>query len=409
MAVTTGNRYPNVLEADLPTLDYHEFPDPDLAHAQLAEARSRSPIALGPYGPEVLRYGDVHTVLRDPRFAAPRGLGLDSQGITSGPLWNRAATSILSIDGDAHSRLRRLVSKAFSPRAIARLQSVVRQTVNELVQAMAAAGSGDVVADVSRRYPTPIICTLLGVPPQDWHLFSGWADSIMKIFNWNVVNDGPEIEQAWDELDTYLEDVLAQRRCALTDDLVSELLRAEDAGDRLSHSELLMLAGALLIAGTDTTRNQLSAAIECLIDRPDQWAMLAAQPHLTHQAVEELVRFHPVVFGTMRCATEDVELAGVTIPAGTLVLANTAAANRDPAVFADPDRLDITRELSSPILTFGGGVHYCLGAHLARLELAEGLCAFASRCPGLHRTGPAPWRALTGVTGPATLPVATAV
>lgn len=408
MVITTGNRYPSALEADLPTLDYHEFPDPDLAHAQLAEVRSQSPIALGPYGPEVLRYDDVHTVLRDPRFGAPRGLGLDSQGIISGPLWNRAVTNILSIDGDAHSRLRRLVSKAFSPRAIARLQTVVHQTVTELVEAMAVAGAGDVVTDVSRRYPTPVICTLLGVPPRDWHLFSAWADSIMKIFNWNVVNDGPEIEQAWDELDCYLEDILAQRRCALTDDLVSELIRAEDDGDRLSHSELLMLAGALLIAGTDTTRNQLSAAIECLVDHPDQWAMLAAQPDVTPQAVEELVRFYPVVFGAMRCATQDVEMAGVTIPAGTLVLANTAAANRDPTVFAEPDRLDITREHPSPVLTFGGGVHYCLGAHLARLELSEGLRAFAARCPGLRRTGPAPWKMLAGVTGPVTLPVATA-
>ncbi len=166
--------------------------------------RSQSPIALGPYGPEVLSYDHVHTVLRDSRFAAARGLGLDSQGITAGPLWNRAATNILSIDGDAHSRLRRLVSKAFSPRAITRLQTVVHQTATELVEALAAAGAGDVMTDVSRRYPTPVICTLLGVPPRDWHLFSTWADSIMKIFNWNVANDGPEIEQAWDELDRYL-------------------------------------------------------------------------------------------------------------------------------------------------------------------------------------------------------------
>ncbi len=163
-----------------------------------------------------------------------------------------------------------------------------------------------------------------------------------------------------------------------------------------------------MIAGTDTTRNQLSAAIECLVDHSDQWAMLAAHPDLTGSAVEELVRFYPVVFGTMRCATEDVELAGVTIPSGTLVLANTVAANRDPAVFADPDRLEITREHPSPVLTFGGGVHYCLEAHLARLELSEGLRAFVARCPGLQRTGPAPWKMLTGVTGPATLPVVTA-
>jgi cytochrome P450 len=398
---------PSVFDADLPTLDYHGLSDAGQAHAQLAETRMQAAIGLGPYGPEILRYADVHTVLRDPRFVNPPALGLDSQGITAGPLWDRATASILAVDGSAHSRLRRLVAKAFSPRAITRLHTVVQQTATGLVDALAATGSGDIVGDISRPYPTPIICALLGAPPQDWNLFSAWADAIMKIFDWNLVHDGPIIEAAWDELDSYLESMVAQRRTTLTDDLISELIRAEDDGDRLSHSELLMLAGSLLAAGTDTTRNQFAAAIECLIDNPDQWDLLAAQPDLAGQAVDELMRFYPVVFGTMRCAVVDVEIAGVTIPAGTLVIANTAAANRDPAIFDEPARLDITRRDRSPIMTFGGGTHYCLGAHLARLELTEGLRAITTRCPRLHRAGPAPWKQLTGVTGPTTLPVTT--
>lgn len=394
--------------ADLPRLDYHELPDPAEAHARLAKARSESAVGLGPYGLEVLRYADVHTVLRDTRFINPPGLGLDNQGITSGPLWERATTSILAIDGDAHTRLRRLVAKAFSPRAIARLETLVRHTANELVDALAAAGSGDIVTDISRPYPTPIICALLGAPPQDWHLFSGWADGIMKVFDWNVAHDGPIIEAAWDQLDDYLDAMVRERRTTLTDDLISDLIRAEDDGDRLTHSELLMLAGSLLAAGTDTTRNQLAAAIECLIDNPDQWELLANNPGLAGQAVEELMRYSPVVFGAMRCATEDVDIAGLTIPAGTLVIANTASANRDPAVFDEPERLDISRERLSPILTFGGGTHYCLGAHLARLELTAALHALITRCPRLHRSGSSPWKKLTGVTGPATLPVTAA-
>lgn len=258
---------PRVFDADLPTLDYHDLPDPAEAHARLAVARTQAPIGLGPYGPEVLRYAEVHTVLRDPRFINPPALGLDAQGITSGPLWDRATASILAIDGPAHSRLRRLVAKAFSPRAITRLQSLVTQTATDLVDALAATGSGDIVTDIARPYPTPIICALLGALPQDWHLFSGWADGIMKIFDWNLAHDAPIIEAAWDQLDSYLETMVAQRRTGLTDDLISELIRAEDDGDRLTHSELLMLAGSLLAAGTDTTRNQLAAAIECLIDR----------------------------------------------------------------------------------------------------------------------------------------------
>ncbi len=408
MTTAITGHLPSVFEADLPALSYHELSDPLEAHARIAAARRRSPVGLGPYGPEFLRYADVHTVLRDPRFITPPSLGLDSQGVTSGPLWNRATASILGIDGEAHSRLRRLVAKAFCPRAIARLQTLVESTANELVDSLIAAGSGDIVADVSRRYPIPIICALLGAPAEDWHLFSDWADAIMKVFDWNVANDGPEIEAAWDELDAYLEAMLTQRRASLTDDLISELIRAEDDGDRLSHSDLLMLAGTTLAAGTDTTRNQLAAAIECLVDHPDQWDLLAANPDLIGNAVEELVRHSPVVLATMRCAIEDVELAGVTIPAGTLVIANTAAANRDPAVFDAPEELDFTREHPTPILTFGGGTHYCLGAHLARLELSEGIRAITSRCPGISRTGPSPWKKLTGVTGPLTLPVSVA-
>jgi len=402
---TSINRAPSVFDAGLPLIEYQHLTDPDEAHARIAEARRQSPVALGPYGPEVLRYDLVHTVLRDPRFAMPPGLGLDTQGVSSGPLWQRATANILSLDGNTHHRLRRLVSKAFSPRATIRLQGLIHATITELVDALAAAGSGDVVTDVSRPYPTPIICALLGAPPQDWHLFSGWADDIMKIFDWNVVNDEPAITAAWEQLDAYLDQMVQQRRETLTDDLISELIRTEDDGDRLDHADLLMLAGTLLIAGTDTTRNQLASAVHCLCDHPDQWAVLSGRPDLIPDAVEELIRYYPVIFGTFRAAIEDVELAGVTIPAGTLVLANTAAANRDPEFFDNPDHLDLTRRGAAPILTFGGGTHYCLGSHLARLELTEALRVLTSRFSAVHRTGPAPWKPIIGVTGPATLPV----
>ena len=144
--------------------------------------------------------------------------------------------------------------------------------------------------------------------------------------------------RAWDDLDAYNDDLVAQRRQALTDDLISDLIRAEVDGDRLSHDELLMLAGGLLMAGTDTTRNQLATAVQVLCDHPDQWALLAAHPELAAKAVEELMRYSPIIFSHDARHLEDVELAGVAIPAGTLVIANTAAANRDPAVDDEPDR-----------------------------------------------------------------------
>jgi cytochrome P450 len=167
-----------------------------------------------------------------------------------------------------------------------------------------------------------------------------------------------------------------------------------------------MLAVGLLMAGTDTTRNQLAAAIDVFCDHPDQWELLAERPELAMKAVEESMRFSPATFGVMRYTTEDVELEGAVIPAGTFVLCNTAAANRDPSVFDEPDRFDITREGAAPMQTFGAGAHYCLGANLARRELAEALTVMARRMRNLRRTGPSVWKPMVGITGPASLPVA---
>jgi cytochrome P450 len=259
-------------------------------------------------------------------------------------------------------------------------------------------GRCDVVADIAGRYPIPIICGLLGAPRQEWHLFSDWVEDVFKIFTWNVANDAAVIMDAFDELDAYINGMVAQRRRNLTDDVISELIRAEDDGDRLTADELRMLAEVLLMAGTDTTRNQLAAAVQVLCDHPTQWALLAEHPELAPQAVEEHMRHSPVIFTTMRKAVEDVELAGVRMPAGMQVIVNTAAANRDPAVYDDPDRLDITREGPATMLTFGGGIHYCLGAHLARAELAQALTAITRRTSDGVVTGDTE-RLLTGFQG----------
>lgn len=242
-------------------------------------------------------------------------------------------------------------------------------------------------------------------PAEDWELFSDWADDIFKVFDWNVAAHEAAILAAWDQLDAYIDDMVAHRRQMLTDDLVSELIRAEDHGDRLSGEELRMLVAGLLMAGTDTTRNQLAASVQALCEHPGQWDLLARRPQLAFNAVEETMRHSPIAVGALRLAVEDVELAGVRIPAGTLVIANTAAANRDPAVYHDPERLDITRAGAPPMQTFGAGMHYCLGANLARIELAEALAIMARRMPGARRSGPAPWKPMTGLSGPVTLPI----
>lgn len=390
------------IDMQIPAISYEDAPDPETAHRILREARQRSPIAMSPYGPEVLTYDLVRTVLRDSRFAMPQGAGLVVQGITSGPVWDRVTKLLISLDGPAHHRLRRLVSRAFTPRAAQRMRGACVDVITELVDACSA-GRCDVVADIARPYPVPIICALLGAPRDDWNLFSRWSDDVSKAFGVNVAEDAPAILRSWEQLESYVEGLIAARRQCLTDDLISQLIRVEDDGDRLSHDELVNLAVILLNAGTDTTRNQLAAAVQVLADHPDQWALLAENPDLAPQAVEELIRHTPIAFATVRVATRDVDLDGYLIPAGTCVMANTAAANRDPAVYDDPDRFDITRTAPPAIQTFGGGVHYCLGAHLARVELIEALRVITSRIRAPRRVGAVPWKPMVGISGPTRL------
>ncbi|MGA7466434.1 cytochrome P450, partial [Mycobacterium sp.] len=271
------------------------------------------------------------------------------------------------------------------------------------------AGSGrcDVVADLARPYPVPIICALLGAPREDWQQFSLWADDIFQAFSLSVdIRDiEPAVMRAWRELDDYVDDMVAHRRHTLTDDLLSDLIRAEDDGDRLDAAELQMLAGGLLLAGTDTTRNQVAASVQVLCEHPDQWELLKEHPELAMPAVEETMRHSPIACGTLRLVVEDTELDGYLFPAGTMVLVNTFAANRDPTVYDNPDRFDITREGAPAILTFGGGVHYCLGANLARREIAEALTVLTGRLRNPRIAGPAPWKPIVSLSGPKSLPI----
>jgi cytochrome P450 len=396
---------PNLFDVTWPTFAYQETQDPAEAHRIIKQAHQQAPIALGPYGPEVLSYDLVRTLLRDSRFAMPRGISLVVQGITSGPVWDKVCQTILSVDAAQHRRLRRLVSRAFTPRAAERMRAACTEVITELVDRHSAAGRCDMVHDIARQYPVPIICALVGAPSEDWELFAHWADDLTKAFGCDVAAEESAILHAWQQLDAYLEDLIARRRQSPGDDLISELIRIEEDGDRLAHDELVNLVAILLNAGTDTTRNQLAAAVQVLSDYPNQWALLAEHPELAPKAVEELMRHSPTIFATLRVATTDIELGGILIPEGVCVFANTAAANRDPALYDAPDRLDITREGPAPMLTFGGGAHYCLGAHLARLELAEALRVITRRMPHTRRTGPAPWQPPVGISGPISLPI----
>ena len=405
--MTVGTAPASVFDADLPTLTYDAEETPAEVYPRIQDAQRLAPIALGPHGPEVLSYHLVRAVLRDTRFQIPPGISLLAQGVTSGPLWEKVVNSLLCLEGNAHHRLRSLCSKAFTPRTVARLHDTMIDVMSDLVDGVADAGYCDVVADLARPYPVPIICALLGAPREDWQQFSSWADDVFKAFSFTV--DIREIEpvvmHAWRELDDYVDEMVARRRRSLTDDLLSDLIRAEDDGDRLDAAELRMLAGGLLLAGTDTTRNQVAASFHVLCEHPEQWELLKGHPELAMRAVEETMRHSPIACGTLRLVAEDAELDGYVFPAGTMVLMNTFAANRDPAVYADPGRVDITREGAPPILTFGGGVHYCLGANLARREIAEALNVLARRLLNPRTAGPVPWKPMVSLSGPKSLPI----
>lgn len=405
--MNANRQVPNVFEAGLPTLTYELTATPNDVVEDVRRAQSCAPIAIGPLGPEILSYELARDILRDGRFRLPPGITLAAQGITSGALFDKMANSLLGLDGPPHTRLRKLVSKAFTPRATSRLQDTIHEVVNGLIDRVAEAGRCDVVTHIARPYPTPIMCALLGAPREDWQLFADWTEEIFKAFNFqpDATFDEAEIMRAWGELDSYVDHMVAARRKNLTDDLLSELIRAESEGDRLNLDELRMLVAGFLMAGTDTTRNQLAASVQVLCEHPEQWAKLRDHPELAMQAVEESMRHSPAACIVPRAAVDDVEFGGYLFPAGTFVLANTFAANRDPAIYDEADRFDITRNDVPPILTFGGGAHYCLGANLARRELAEALTVLTHRLSAVHRAGPAPWKPLLGMTGPTTLPI----
>lgn len=395
----------SVFDAELPVLDYDLAETARDVHARLRAAQRVAPIAIGPLGPEVLGHELARAVLRDPRFVIPPGIHLAAQGVTSGPLWDRVIRSILCMEGEEHRRVRSLVSKAFTPRAITRLHGTIATIMSGLIDEVAAAGRCEVVADLARPYPIPVICALLGAPPSDWRQFSRWAEDIFKIvsFDTDIVAEQPVVLQAWDEFDAYVDGMIAERRRRLTDDLLSDLIRAEEDGDRLDAAELRMLSFSILIAGTDTTRAQFAACVQVLGEHPDQWAALRNRPELAMPAVEECMRHSPAVCSTLRMVHQDASLGGYLFPAGTAIMVNTFAANRDPAVYDEPERFDVERAAPPAILSFGGGAHYCLGANLARTELAEALKVLTARIPHPRSVVPAGWKPMHGMSGPTAL------
>jgi cytochrome P450 len=365
-------------------------PAPTLYHPspQLAELRASQPVARvtledGTMGYLVTRYADVRQVLIDPRFsraaANARGPGASETGIAI-----LAAESMNAMDPPEHTRLRRLVAGAFTARRVEELRPKVRALVDELLAEMAALPRPvDLVEHFSLPLPVRVICELLGVSPEDQHIFHAWSDTIMS----DASRDPQEIRATIENLIEYFTKLIADKRAAPADDLMTALIAARDEGDRLTEKELLNLCLGLLIAGHETTANQINMFLLTLLTFPEEYQRLAASPELVGQAVEELMRFVQLgdgsAAGLPRVTTEAVELSGVTIPAGSIVVTSSPAANRDESVFPDPDRLDLSRVVTQH-LSFGAGAHHCLGAQLARMELQEALSGLLRNLPGLR-------------------------
>lgn len=375
---------------------------------EYARLRDEQPLArvVLPYGGEAwlaTRYEDVRTVLADQRFSRAATVGADVP--RTSPVIQRDP-SILGMDPPEHSRLRKLVAKAFTSRHIELLRPRVQAIVDGLVDDMIAAGSpADLAAALSWPLPIKVICELLGVPVADQERFRAWTDMMMSLAG----QDKEHIEQAREHIRAYLAELIAARRVEPTDDLLGQLVLARDEDDRLSEDELVTFGVTLLIAGHETTANMTGNMVYLLLERPELWQGLVADPAGVAAATEELLRFIPL--GTSasfaRIAKEDVALGDQLVRAGEAVLVVFAAANRDPAVFADPEEIDFART-DNPHIAFGHGVHHCLGAPLARLELQIAVGTLVRRLPGLRLAVPAdevPWRADRLVRGVRALPV----
>ena len=404
---------PAITELELPSFDYA---DPSLRgerfHHAMRELREQSWIASMPLGFATLEREAGEFFLRSRAFTFPGMKIAEIFGIDEGPLWEEIRRNILHINGADHSRLRGLVNPAFTPRAVEKWRPAMRGFLEELFARVEGERRCDAVAALCKPYPSQVIATVMGAPLADAGQLWDWSNLIQRQFGMSVVEERAQIEQAVTEFYEYAGELLRRRREDPGEDLISTLIAAERerSGDeaagrgrseRLSDVELVNLVLNVLVGGVDTTQSQLAHALRLFADHPDQWALLAEQPELAPRAVDEVLRFEPITPFTARIAMQDVEYRDVLFPEGTVVLVCAFTGNRD----GEPDGFDITAERKAKPLTFGAGVHYCLGANLARAELQEAFCFLAPRTRGLALDGEPEYGTIDGIYGLDALPI----
>jgi cytochrome P450 len=377
-------------------------PDPariDDPFPHLARMRRDWPVNETPAGLwRFFRYADCVRILRELPSGVRRRDG-SSTGTAMGGTAENSGQFMLQQDPPNHTRLRKLVSKAFTPRAAERWRPRVREIVAELLEPALDEGKFDLVAGLAYPVPSILICEMLGVPTADRERFTGWTATSTHLLR-GVFLSGEErerVQAAAGELASYFQGLIAERRKQLGDDLLSVLIRAEEEGDRLTPEELLIQSIGLLVAGFETTVGLIGLGAKNLIDHPGELAKLRERPGLAPSAIEECLRYESPVGMTTRVLHADAEFDGRSVAKDTTVWLSIWSANRDPAKFADPERFDVERT-GNEHLGFGGGTHLCLGAHLARMEAQEALGALAARTqqltrsPGLVEWGPSLFR-----------------
>ncbi len=333
----------------------------------------------------ITRYDDVTALLKDERFVKNRRTAMTPEQLRKmprvPPMFRPLERNMLDLDPPDHARLRALVHKAFTPSLIGQMRDRIQTLADELLDSVAHKGEMDLVNDYALPLPMTIITEILGVPSSDRNKFHKWSQAVVSLTSPKVTLR--VIPSVWMFI-RYLRRFFKERRCDPGDDLASALIQAEEAGDKLSEDELLAMVFLLLIAGHETTVNLIGTGMLALLEHPDQMEKLRRNPEMIKTAVEELLRFSsPVFMSTERYAREDSNIQGVNIPRGGMTLGVIGSANRDETVFENADALDITREPNKH-LSFGQGIHFCVGAPLARLEAQIAINTLLQRMPDLH-------------------------
>ncbi len=390
---------------DVPFLNVMD-PTFDFGSAEVMQAQAKSWYAESPIGLLVLRYAEAMELMRDQRLNHNGKGYLAQYGIVDGPIYDWFIPMIGNQDGEEHRRLRRLVSKAFTPRMVDGMAPYSRDTAKRLADLIVPGEVHDFVEDFANPFPLAVMSQLLGVPDEDFETFRRWTTDIGLIFS--LVHGGDtraRVEAAIVGLNEYVDILVELKRSKPGDDLVSALIAVRDVDAKVTEDELRNLLVTLIFAAHDTTRHQLSNAMVAFADHPDQWLELGRRPELAVQAVEEVMRWMPASNSLYRFAVEDIEFRGLHIPTGTFLTMCVVATQRDPRVFERGDVFDITLERETAPLQFGGGPHFCLGAALARVELREALPVIASRLGPPSIAGEFTWRPPIGICGPNELPL----